>query len=60
MTMCGPLLGGFWWLLPLMGALMCLGFLVMAFRFASTGRGFMCMGGHHGGRPNKEVSETGR
>ncbi len=46
--MCGPLLWGFGWIFPVIGFLMCLGFLVMAFRFASTGSGFMCMGGHRG------------
>jgi hypothetical protein len=37
---------GFWWIFPLVGLFVCLAFLVMAFRFMSTGRGFMCMGGH--------------
>ena len=37
---------GFWWILPLLGLSICLGFLVVTFRFMSTGRGFMCMGGH--------------
>jgi hypothetical protein len=46
--MCGPLLWGFWWIFPLMGLLVCLGFLVMAFRSAKRGRGFGCMGGHRG------------
>jgi hypothetical protein len=40
-------MGGFWWIFPLMGMLMCLAFAVMAVRFIATGRGFMCMGGHH-------------
>lgn len=44
----GPPMWGFWWILPLIGLFICLAFLVMAFRFMSTGRGFMCMGGHHG------------
>lgn len=44
--MCGPLLWGFWWIFPLVGFLICL---VMAFGFASAGRGFMCMGGHRAG-----------
>jgi hypothetical protein len=39
---------GFWWIFPLIGFLVCLAFLVMAIRFMSTGRGFMCMGGHQG------------
>jgi hypothetical protein len=37
---------GFWWVVPLIGLLVCLAFLVMAVRFMSTGRAFMCMGGH--------------
>jgi hypothetical protein len=39
---------GFWWIFPLIGMFLCFTFLVMAFRFMSTGRGFMCMGGHRG------------
>lgn len=38
----------FWWVVPLIGSLVCLAFLVMALRSMSTGRGFMCMGGHQG------------
>ena len=48
--MCGPLLWGFWWILPLVGMVMCLGF--MAFRLG-TGHGFMCMGGHPGTRKDQ-------
>lgn len=40
--MCGPLLWGFWWIFPVMGLLMCLGF--MAFHFESRRRGFKWMG----------------
>lgn len=36
---------GFWWIFPLIGFFVCLAFLFMAFRFMSTGRGFMCMRG---------------
>jgi hypothetical protein len=50
---------GFWWILPLIGLLICLGLLVVAFRFMSTGRGFMCMGGHRRMR-NDEVAEMRR
>lgn len=39
--MCGPMLWGFWWIFPLMGFLMCLGFMV--FHFARR-RGFKWMG----------------
>ncbi len=49
----------FWWIFPMIGLLICLGFLVMAFRFVGTGRGFMCMGGHRG-MGNDEVAETRR
>jgi hypothetical protein len=50
---------GFWWILPLIGLLICLGLLVAAFRFMSTGRGFMCMGGHRG-MGNDEAAEMRR
>lgn len=40
-----PHMWGFGWIFPVMGALMLLVCLVMAFRLASTGRGFMCMSG---------------
>jgi hypothetical protein len=39
---------GFWWIFPLIGMLVCLTFFVLMFRFMSTGRGLMCMGGRHG------------
>lgn len=55
--MCGPLLGGFWWIFPLVGFLLCLGFMLTGFRSARTGRGCMCMGGHRG-RPNDALAET--
>jgi hypothetical protein len=42
--MCGPFFFGFWWIVPLIGFAMCIGF--MAFRGLGAGRGFMCMGGH--------------
>ena len=44
----GMPMGGFWWIFPLIGLLVCLAFLVMAVRFMTTGRGFMCMGRHQG------------
>jgi hypothetical protein len=44
----GMPMGGFWWIFPLIGALICLAFLVVMVRLVSTGRGFMCMGGHQG------------
>jgi uncharacterized membrane protein len=45
---------GFWWIFPLLGLAVCLTFLIMAFRFMSTGHGFMCMGGHR----NDEATQT--
>ena len=42
--MCGPFFWGFWWIFPLVGFLICLGF--MAFRLLSAGGGFVCMGSH--------------
>jgi hypothetical protein len=50
---------GFWWIFPLIGFLVCLAFLVMAIRFMSAGRGFMCMGGHQG-MGNDEVAAMRR
>jgi hypothetical protein len=44
----GMPMGSIWWVFPLIGALVCLAFLVMAIRVVSTGRGFMCMGSHQG------------
>lgn len=56
--MCGALLwGASWWIFPLVGLLMCLGFLITAFRFRSLRLGCMCMGAHRGKR-NQEVAET--
>jgi hypothetical protein len=43
---CGSVMWGFWWVFPLVGALVCLTLIVLAVRFLSTGRGFACMGGH--------------
>jgi hypothetical protein len=44
--MCGPLLGGFWWVFPLVGFVVCLAFTLTAFR---CGRGGARM--HVHGRP---------
>lgn len=56
--MCGPFLfGSFWWIVPLVGMLMCLGFLIIASRFSTVVHGGMCMGGHRGTR-NNAVAET--
>ncbi len=46
--MCAALLTGAWWVFPLIGFVLCLGFMLVAFRFARTGRGCMCMGGPRG------------
>jgi hypothetical protein len=53
--MCGPFFFGFWWIVPLVGFLMCLGF--MAFRFLGTGGGLMCMGGHRS-TPTDQPAES--
>jgi len=37
---------GFWWIFPLLGALVCLAIIAVAVRFIATGRGFVCMTGH--------------
>lgn len=42
----GAPMWGFWWVLPLMGFLMCLVFAVVMARVMTGGRGFGCMGGH--------------
>jgi hypothetical protein len=52
--MWGPLTVGFWWIFPLMGLVMCLGCLLMMFRSVTTGRGFMCMRGHHGTQTDED------
>ncbi len=57
--MCATLLGGFWWVLPLVGFVMCLGFMFLAFRAARTGRACMCMGGH-GGTAGDRVAQPAR
>ena len=49
--MCGPgwwgaWMGGIWWIFPLVGLIVCLAFVFMAFRFLMTGRGCMCMSAH--------------
>jgi len=36
---------GFWWIVPLVGFVVCLVFIVAAVRLVS-GHGFMCMGDH--------------
>ncbi len=46
--LCGPFVWGFWWVFPLIALVMCLGCLIMALRFARSGRRFGCMGSHCG------------
>ncbi len=50
MMMWGPGWGwpmwAFWWVFPLLGFLVCLGFLVMMIRAMRSGAGVMCMGRH--------------
>jgi uncharacterized membrane protein len=54
----GSPMWGFWWIFPLIGFAVCLAFLVMLFRFITTGHGFACMSGHGG--INKETAEMRR
>jgi hypothetical protein len=54
----GTPMSGFWWIFPLIGMAVCLAFLVMVFRFITTGHGLACMGGH--GDSNKETAEMRR
>lgn len=46
MWVCGAAAWGFWWIFPLVGGLMCLAFMMMAFRSRTIGHGGMCMGRH--------------
>ena len=48
-------IGWFWWIIPLMGLLMCLAFAVLACRFMAAGRGIMCMGHQLGGNDIAEL-----
>jgi uncharacterized membrane protein len=51
MWMWGTAPWGAWWIFPGLGFLMCLVFMIMAFRVMTTGHGVMCMGRHqHRGR----------
>ncbi len=56
--MCGPFVWGFWWILPLMGAVMCLGMLLLASRRVGGGQGCLWMLGHRG-RPEDGADQTG-
>ena len=46
--MCAALLTGVWWVFPLIAFVLCLGFMLVVFGFARTGRGCMCMGAPRG------------
>jgi hypothetical protein len=48
--MCALLLPGFWWVFPLVGMLICLGFFLVMFRSGSAGHGCMGMRGHRSPR----------
>ena len=48
----GPPMWGFGWIFPLIGMAICLVFVIVMIRAMSSGRGFMCMGGH-GPRPDE-------
>ena len=55
----GPM-WSFWWIVPLLGMLLCLTFMVLAARFLVTGRGLMCMGGGHGTAQDPGAAELRR
>ena len=57
--LCGAGMWGFWWIFPLVGALVCLALIVMVLRFVSTGRGFSCVGGD-GGMGSDQTAEMRR
>jgi hypothetical protein len=38
----GATFGAFWWVVPLMGMLLCATLLFLTFRFLATGRGLAC------------------
>ena len=46
---------GFWWIFPVIGLLVGVTFLVMMVRVLTTGRGVMCMGGHHASSSDETV-----
>ena len=48
--MWGPYFWAYWWICPVIGLVMCLLCLLVASRFAASGRGCVCMGmgGHRG------------
>ena len=50
----GAPMWGFWWIFPLIGFVICLGFAVAMVRLMG-GRGFMCMGDH---RSQASADET--
>ena len=42
----GPWMWGFWWVMPLMGLLLCIVVMAVMVRAMRGGHGFACMGGH--------------
>ncbi len=44
--MCGPFAWGFWWILPVIGIVACLGMFLLASRRGSGGLGCPWMAGH--------------
>jgi hypothetical protein len=46
--MCAAFLSGVWWVFPLIGFVICAGFMLVAFRYGRGGRGWMCMSGSRG------------
>ncbi len=63
--MCGAFLTGVWWVFPLIGFVICAGFMLVMFLFARTGRGCMSMcGSRHGtddvGQPADGASAAAR
>ena len=50
----------FWWIVPLLGMLLCFTFMVLAARFLVTGRGLLCMGGSHGAPRDADAAEMRR
>ncbi len=56
--MCGPFVWGFWWILPLIGVVACLGMFLLAYRRGSGGPGCMWMAGRRSA-PEDGANQTG-
>jgi hypothetical protein len=49
-------MGGFWWIFPLIGLLVCVGFMaMMIWTMMRGGHGFGCMGSHGRRGPDSDV-----